>query len=110
MYERLYRYLLPRSSAEKHNINTPEIYIQNYPTFLNLFRMHRASFWQVVEMLAGVNGKDYWVQSKTGRPSRPIYQQIAVALYILGGGGSTGERTRLALNLGQRLYNNQPTS
>jgi len=33
------RYLLPHSSAGKHDIN---IYIQNYPdtTFLNLFRMH----------------------------------------------------------------------
>jgi len=63
--------------------------------------MHRASFWQVVEILAGVGGKDYWVQSKTRQPSRPIYQQIAAALYVLGGSGGTGERTRLALNIGK---------
>jgi len=36
-------YLLPRSSAGKHDINILETYIQNYPdtTFLNLFRMQR---------------------------------------------------------------------
>ena len=55
------RYLLPRSSVEKHDINILEIYIQKYSdtTFLNLFRMHRASFWQVVEILASVSRKDY---------------------------------------------------
>jgi len=34
--------------------------------------MHRASFWQVVEILAGVGGKDDWVQSKIRQPPRPI--------------------------------------
>jgi len=97
------RYLLPRSNVEKHDTNILETYIREYSdtTFLSLFRMHRESFWQVVEILAVAGGQDYWVQTKTGRPSRPIYQQIAVVLYVLGGGGSTGERTRLALNIGK---------
>ncbi|RPB26863.1 hypothetical protein L211DRAFT_866320 [Terfezia boudieri ATCC MYA-4762] len=66
------RYLLSRDTAGHHNVNILETYIQAY-----------------------------WVQSKTGRPPRPIYQQIAVALYVLGGGGGTGERTRHALNIGK---------
>ncbi|RPB18390.1 hypothetical protein L211DRAFT_854165 [Terfezia boudieri ATCC MYA-4762] len=81
------RYLLSRNTGagRRHDIDLLEAYIQDYPNtaFLSLFRMHRASFWQVVEVLTLAGGEGYWVQSKTGRPPRPIYQQVAVALYVV---------------------------
>ena len=54
--------------------------------------MHRRSFWQLVELLSEAGGQEYWCQSydKPGHPARQIFEQIAVALYVLGGGG-TGE-------------------
>ncbi|RPB25364.1 hypothetical protein L211DRAFT_836696 [Terfezia boudieri ATCC MYA-4762] len=48
------RYLLSRNtSAGRHDIDLLEAYIQDYPNtaFLSLFRMYRASFWQLVEIL-----------------------------------------------------------
>jgi len=48
------------------------------------------------------SGKEYWNQGNykgLGNLPRPIYQQIAVVLYVLGGGG-TGERSRIILNIG----------
>ena len=42
----------------------------------------------------------YWgLQSKVGRPPKPIYQQIAVALFVLGG-GQTIAKSRITLNIG----------
>jgi len=80
-----------------------EGYILTSPdaTFLALFRMHRASFWRVVEILTSASGVEYWERSNTGLPARPIYQQIAAALCVLGGGeGVTRERNRITLNIG----------
>ena len=49
-----------------------------------------------------VGGDKYWCQNLgPGPPPRPVHQQVAVALYILGAGpGSTAERTRIKLNIG----------
>ena len=49
-----------------------------------------------------VGGDEYWCQNLgPGGPPRPVYQQVAVALYILGAGpGSTAERARIKLNIG----------
>ena len=91
-----YRYLSrgPSGSAGRHGSNSLEAYIYKYreSAFLTLFRMHRRSFWQLVELLSEAGGQEYWCQSydKPGHPARQIFEQIAVALYVLGGGG-TGE-------------------
>ncbi|RPB29807.1 hypothetical protein L211DRAFT_832507 [Terfezia boudieri ATCC MYA-4762] len=48
------RYLLSRNTiAGRHDIDLLEAYIHDYPNtaFLSLFRMHRAFFWQIVEIL-----------------------------------------------------------
>jgi len=81
------------------------ICIYQYPetAFLALFRMHRASFWQLVKISTQAGRRGYWDHRaiESGRSPKPIYYQIAVALYILGGGGGgAGERTRIALNIG----------
>ena len=49
-----------------------------------------------------VGGDKYWCQNLgLGGPPWPVYQQVAVALYILGAGpGSTAERARIKLNIG----------
>ena len=99
-----HRYLSHDMSAGRHaNIDILESYIHEYPetVFLALFCMHRASFWQLVELLTEAGGEKYWDHRviMTGRNPRPIYQQIAVALYVLGG-GTTGEKTRIVLNIG----------
>ena len=49
-----------------------------------------------------VGGDEHWRQSiGSGAPPRPVYQQVAVALYILGAGpGNTAERIRIKLNIG----------
>ena len=95
-----HRYLTRDTSAGRLDIDILEACIREYPetAFLALFRMHRESFWQLVEVLTKAGGEKYW-DSKPGRIPRPIYHQIAVALYILGGAG-TGERARIALNIG----------
>ena len=97
------RYLSRKASAGRVNIDILDTYIHEYPktAFLALFRMHKESFWKLVEILTLVGGDKYWDLRATmqGRNPRPIYQQIAVALYMLGGGG-TGERARIALNIG----------
>lgn len=51
--------------------------------------MHRLSFWQPVDVLTQARGEGYWNTPNITfeHSARPIYQQIAVALYILGGGG-----------------------
>ena len=101
-----HRYLSLRDiSAGRLDSDVLEAYIYEYPgtTFLVLFRMHRASFWQLVTILSDAGGQDYWDQRQWGTLSgfcRPIYQQIAVAIYVLGGGGGTAARTRVTLNIG----------
>ena len=99
-----HRYLSHDMNAGRHASNTLEDYIHQFSekTFLEFFRMHRASFWQLVDVLTQAGGEKYWDYRTTthGRKPRPIYQQIAVALYMLGGGGGTGERSRANLNIG----------
>jgi len=99
-----HRYLSRDVGAGRHEIDILEAYIYQYPetAFLALFRMHRASFWQLVEILTQAGRRGYWdhraIESECS--PKPIYYQTAVALYMLGGGGGTGERTRIALNIG----------
>ena len=65
-----------------------EEYIQHYPKsiFLNLFHMHRISFWKLDEWLTEAGRLNYWGQvpdpRRPGLPPKPIYQQITVALYV----------------------------
>ena len=98
------RYLFSRTGAGRRSEASLEAYIRDSPeaTFLSLFRIHRASFWRLVEMLTQAGGGDYWSRGSDtrGRPARPIYQQIAVGLYVLGGGGGTAEKTHIALDIG----------
>ena len=51
-------------------------------------------------------GDESWCQNiGSGNPSRPIFQQVAVALYILGSGSSsTAERARIKLNIGHGRF------
>ena len=97
------RYLSRGESAGRHGADSLEGYIHRYPesAFLSLFRMHRRAFWQLVDVLSKAGGPDYWCQSVEvrGRPARPIYQQIAVGLYVLGG-GMTVSKSRMLLNIG----------
>jgi len=97
------RYIAARgTSAGRHEgpgeISILENLIKNYPetAFLNLFRMHRSSFWILVDIITPM-----WpTEPATKNPARPIYQQLAVALYILGSTGGGGlERSRIALNI-----------
>lgn len=81
-----HRYLSSRGKrAGRHgNHDSLEGYICEYPesSFRSLFRMQRASFWQLVEILTHAEGPEYWCQNDVGRgrPPRPIYQQIAAGL------------------------------
>ena len=89
-------------SAGRHGDDSLEAYIRVYPeeAFLRLFRMHRASFWQLVELLANAGGLEYWPEpgkSRAGKPPRPNYHQIAAGLYILGGGGRTVADSQVTL-------------
>ena len=56
-----HRYLSRDTSASRHDIDILEAYIYQYPetAFLALFRMHRASFWQLVEVLTKAGGENY---------------------------------------------------
>ena len=60
--------------------------------------MHRASFWLLVDVLTDAGGDGYWGMTP-GHPSRSAYQQIAIALYMLGGGAGIGERSRSQMNI-----------
>ena len=61
--------------------------IQNFSedTFLNHFRMHRSSFWMLVEIVT-----PRWPVKVPLLHPYPIYQQLAVALYVLGSAGGGG--------------------
>ncbi|KAF8423063.1 hypothetical protein EV426DRAFT_705564 [Tirmania nivea] len=94
-------YLAARGSAERHHtrgISILKNLIRNYPesAFLNLFRMYRISFWILVDLITPM-----WPTEPGAKtPPYPIYQQVAVALYVLGSVGSGGqERSRIALNI-----------
>ncbi|KAF8415423.1 hypothetical protein EV426DRAFT_579075 [Tirmania nivea] len=99
-----YRYISRDASTRRYEINVLDAYIHEYPetAFLALFRIHRTSFWQLVAILTQAGTAGYWDHRATeyGRSVRPIYQQIAVAVYMLGGGGGIGERTGIAFNIG----------
>ncbi|RPB25736.1 hypothetical protein L211DRAFT_835812 [Terfezia boudieri ATCC MYA-4762] len=57
--------------------------------------MQRSSFWALVDIITPM-----WPTNTIGKKkARPIYQQLAVALYTLGSVGGGGlERSRIALN------------
>ena len=50
--------------------------------------MHRTSFWHLVDVLTQAGGGGYWNRRVVvyGRSPRPMYQQIAVAFDMFGGG------------------------
>jgi len=58
------RYLSRAGSAGKHDIDILEAIIHRYSetAFLALFRMHRASFWNLVDMLTQAGEGGYWDQ------------------------------------------------
>ena len=96
-------------SAGRHGGNCLEAYIYqyNYSTLRSLFRMHQALFWQLVELLTRAVGVRYWNQPEAGdaapgprRPLRPIYYQVAVGLYVLGG-GTTVSKAQVTMNVSQ---------
>ena len=98
----------PKGRAGHHAGDSLEAYIHEYPdsSFLHLFRMHRESFWQLVQLLTREGGNAYWCQAnadipRIGQPAMPIYQQIAIALYVLGG-GMTEEKCQMLFNVGYR--------
>ena len=103
------RYFNPRSigSAGRLPINDVIAEFLNYPEspFLVNFRMMPESFWALVELLESKGSGDYWHQNSVGaaggNPGRPVFQQIAVALYVLGSAGGTLERIRMKLNIGK---------
>ncbi|KAF8459268.1 hypothetical protein BDZ91DRAFT_665626, partial [Kalaharituber pfeilii] len=107
MYDTIaaHRYISRGESAGQHSSNVLYDLIHEYPdrSFLALFRMHKASFWHLVDLLQNAGGEDYWKVSRAGGgpTARPVYQQVAVALYMLGGYGGGVERERIALNIGK---------
>ena len=72
-----HRYLSHDTSASRHHdSDILEAYIREYPeaAFLALFRMYRASFWQLVEVLTKAGGETYWdCRTPCRRSPRPIY-------------------------------------
>lgn len=52
----------PHGSADRHGDNPLNTYIYEYPesAFLTLFRMHCASFWQLVELLTATARQELW--------------------------------------------------
>ena len=95
-----------RSGAGRHeglDIIDNIIYEFSNDRFLAMFRMSRSSFWQLVHILEDAGGAGYWdarIRGSGGRVPRPAYQQIAVALYTLGGAGTGRERSGVNLNIG----------
>ena len=93
------RYVAPRGvSAGRHgNEDILNNLIMSFAeeTFLNHFRMHRRSFWILVEIVT-----PRWPVIVPISHPYPIYQQLAVGLYVLGSAGGGGlERTRVSLNI-----------
>ena len=69
-----------------------------------MFRMHRASFWLLSDVLQQAGGAGYWdgrLPGKGQRTQRPLYQQIAVTLYMLGGAGRDMQTSGINLNIGK---------
>lgn len=102
------RYLSRSNDAGRHQGNILDNLIHEFSDerFLNTFRMHRSSFWQLVQVLEEAGGAGYWdgreliPAAHGGRPARPSYQQIAVALYVLGTGAGR-ENSGINLNIGK---------
>ena len=96
-------YLSSRVHGCSHEEGTLDevIYILSERSFRANFRMKRDSFWRLVGRLGC-----YWEtvptedQDGRGRKPRPIYQQLAIGLYVLGAEGGGVERHRVSLNVG----------
>ena len=103
------RYLNPRSvgSAGRLSIHDAITEFLNFPEdgFLVNFRMLPERFWALVEMLEARGGGDYWhthpLSAAGGSSGRPVYQQVAIALYILGSAGASFEKIRMKFNIGK---------
>ena len=103
-----YRYFAARGeSAGRHNDDILDniIYDFSKERFLAMFPMHRSSFWLISNILEEAGGAGYWdgrVPGKGSRQQRPVYQQVAVTLYMLGAaGGGCHERSGVNLNIGK---------
>ena len=101
---------LSRGDAGRHGTDILDNIIHGFSDdrFLVMFRMHRPSFWQLVKILEEAGGAGYWDGREAaynagrrpgGRPPRPVYQQVAVTLYMLGKAGSGAECSGVNLNI-----------
>ena len=98
-YSSSFRYLERRLYTDRIARFDQFIYGESDAAFLATFRMSRPTFWKLIDLLTTTGGL-IWRQSLggPGRQARPIYQQIASALYVLSDSGSSGERNRLQIN------------
>jgi len=76
----IHRYLIHDVGAGRHEIDVFKAYIYQYPktAFLGLFHMHRASFWQLVEILIQAGRKGYWDHGaiESVRSPKPTYYRF----------------------------------
>ena len=98
-----HRYL-SRGDAGRHETDILDdiIYRFSEERFLMMFRMQRPSFWQLIKVLQDAGKADYWDKrdpATGGRPPRPIHEQVAVALYMLGRAGGGQACTGVNLNI-----------
>ena len=102
------RYMVPREQGSAgHDSGTRVlnnlIYRYSDTAFQACFGMGRVSFWQLIHLYENTPGAATIFHQNGGGntpPPRPIYQQIATALYILGSSGGGAERARVSLNIG----------
>ena len=69
-------YLSRGESAGYHSDHASlDGYMYGYPddAFRRLFRMNRASFWQLFELLTNADGANYWKQAPGGGERGPCY-------------------------------------
>ena len=101
------RYMAPREhgSAGRHSACATHVLIYRFSDtgFRACFRMGRASFWRLIHLCEDIPeaATIFHLNGGVHAPTpRPIYQQIATALYILGASGGGAERARILLDIG----------
>ena len=91
---------LRQNSPLDHHTLDRLIYEHSERTFLAMFRAKKRSFWMLVERLTGYWEKLKEVEFGRGKQCRPIYQQLAVGLFMLGCEGGGVERLRTPFGIG----------